>query len=171
MKKTVSPRVAEFCETGARMAAKIGVANVTRRAIAEAHNVTDPLVGKHIPGGKAALHKGIRKSMKELGLTEPDKDTIATKGKELRARKGAAPAKKVVAKKSPAKKSAPVSPAPAKSAGKSAAKKAPAKKVATPKVKKKVDEKPKQTKDKVKAPSNKAFPTKTPPLPTIPAAE
>lgn len=127
-------RKAEFLETGARLAAKVGVNNVTRRAIAAEHNVSDPLVGKHV-GGKDDLRKGIKSTMKKLGLKEPD-DALA-KGKALRARTTKLiPASKRVAKKataakkSPAKKSAPVSRAPAKSAGKPAvAKKAtPAKK-------------------------------------------
>lgn len=162
-KNTPSSRATEFCDTGAKLAAKIGVVNVTRRAIAEAHNVTDPLVGKHIPGGKAALQKGIRKSMKALGLVEPTKDVIAAKGKELRARPKAV-------KKSPSK-------AVKKSVAKKSAKVTTATKPATPTAKtkgvKKVNDKPKDkpkapsNKDKVAAPANKAFPTKTPPLPTL----
>lgn len=168
-KKAVPTRAEEFFNTGAKLAAKIGIVNVTRRAIAEAHSVSDPLVGKHV-GGKAELQAGIKKTMKKLGLSEPAGATIERKGAELRARKATGTAaakprakkliaaKKVAAKKSPAKKSAPVSRAPAKSAGKPAAPKKPA------------DPKKGAPSRKVvkKAPANKFGGVKVPPLPAIP---
>lgn len=170
-------RKAEFLETGARLAAKIGVNNVTRRAIAEAHNVSDPLIGKHVDGGKEGLRKGIKSTMRKLGLSEPA-DALA-KGKALRARK-ATPAKKSVTKKATA---------PATKATRTVAKKAkPAKKSVTKKIASSAgkpstvrnskptagipaDPKTGAPSRKVvkKAPANKGrFPTKAPPLPALP---
>ncbi len=179
-KNEVPSRKAEFLATGAKLASKIGVNNVTRRAIAEAHSVSDPLVGKHV-GGKDDLRKGIKSTMKKLGLVEPDADTAAAKGKALRARK-AAPA----AKKSPAMKpSTRATRGPVGASGKkaTAAKKSkktarlaaagtkPAsttKRVASPA--KPADPKKGAPSRKVlkKAPSNKNFAPKLPPLPALP---
>lgn len=168
-KKAVPTRAEEFFKTGATLAAKIGIANVTRRAIAEAHDVSDPLVGKHV-GGKAELQAGIKKTLKRLGLKEPTADVIAKKGEELRSRGTKKPvakkaAKKVIkkaAKKVAAKKSVA---APAKKRASSA----PVKSPAVPA--KPADPKKGAPSRKVvkKAPSNKAkFPPKLPPLPALP---
>jgi hypothetical protein len=105
-------RKQEFLETGAKLAVKVGVVNVTRRAIAAHHKVTDPLVSKYV-GGKAEMRKAIKSTMKKLGLVEPAADVAEAKGKALRARKGTAPAKKAV-KKAATKKAATKKAAPAK---------------------------------------------------------
>ncbi|QYW02518.1 hypothetical protein CPT_Silvanus_044 [Stenotrophomonas phage Silvanus] len=162
-KKAVPSRAEEFCNTGAKLASKIGIVNVTRRAIAEAHSVSDPLVGKHV-GGKAELQAGIKKAMKKLGLTEPAGATIERKGAELRARKPVAAKKAAPAKKSTGRGSVPVSAAKSK---KTAAAKKPAAPV------KPADPKKGAPARKVvkKAPSNKKFGgIKVPPLPAIPNA-
>jgi hypothetical protein len=173
-KKAVPSRAEEFFKTGATLAAKIGIVNVTRRAIAEKHNVSDPLVGKHV-GGKAELQAGIKKTMKKLGLSEPAGATIERKGAELRARKATGTAaakpraKKLIAAKkaTAAKKSAPKKAARPAAGGTKPA--STTKRVASPA--KPADPKKGAPSRKVvkKAPTNKRFQTKTPPLPELPA--
>lgn len=173
-KNEVPSRKAEFLETGAKLAAKIGVDNVTRRAIAEAHKVSDPLVGKHV-GGKDDLRKGIKATMKKLGLSAPDADTAAAKGKALRARKVATPAKKSAgdkkpstAKRTPTKKATPAKKSVA--AAKKSAKGSSAGVKSKPAAALPADPKKGAPSRKVvkKAPSNKNFAPKLPPLPALP---
>lgn len=157
-KNEVPARQKEFLETGAALATKVGIVNVTRRAIAEAHDVTDPLVGKHV-GGKAELQAGIKRTMKRLGLKEPDAKTVAEKGIALRARKDTKPLKKVVAKKSV--------PAAKKKAASTSSK--VVKKAINTKRGGNVKDVPLPADPKKGAPSRKAkFPTKAPPLPALP---
>jgi len=169
-KNEVPSRKAEFLATGAKLASKVGVDNVTRRAIAAAHHVSDPLVGKHV-GGKDDLRKGIKSMMKKLGLSEPDADTAAAKGKALRARKatGSAAAKprakKLIAAKKVAAKKSKKTARPAAGGIKPAS---TTKRVASPG--KPADPKKGAPSRKVvkKAPSNKTFAPKLPPLPALP---
>lgn len=155
-KKVATPfetRTQQFAETGAKLAGKYGVVHVTRRAIAQAHNCTDPLVGKHL-GKREEMRATIKKTMKRLGISEPTgapkapkatkvvKDAVVTKG-----------TKKAAAKKAAVEKAtkAPKVTKAVKVTKKAAAKKAPANKAIK------------------KAPANKAVPMtpKMPPLPTL----
>lgn len=72
-------------DTGAKLGAKHGLANVTRRMVAAQLGVTDPLVS-HYVGDNAAATKAYRKRMKELGLVEPAADKIEEIGIKLRKR-------------------------------------------------------------------------------------
>lgn len=176
MKEKEPSRKKEFLETGARLAEKVGSDNVTRRAIAEAHKVSDPLVGKHV-GGKDDLRAGIKRTMKRLGIKEPA--NAAELGKALRVRKKPTSAKKVVKKATRVKKSTSATSASrgAKATagrgkvGNVTARKSNvnAKKPAAPAAPADPKKGAPSRKVVTKSPENKArFPTKMPPLPALP---
>lgn len=79
----MSDRKKQLLDIGVRLAAKHGVANVTRAAIAAEAGISAPAVGKHL-GTTEERNKAIRKAMKAAGKSEPDKKSVEAKGKELR---------------------------------------------------------------------------------------
>ena len=98
----MSDRKKQLLDIGVRLAAKHGVANVTRAAIAAEAGISAPAVGKHL-GTTEERNKAIRKAMKAAGKSEPDKKSVEAKGKELR-KKGPRKTKPVNApQKKPAK--------------------------------------------------------------------
>lgn len=116
-------RKAQITEAGAKLAAKYGAVNVTRRMVAAAAKVSEALVSAHM-GATEEAQKAYRRALKKLGLSEPDKASIEAHGiklrqhkprdardtrkrspKEVEAIKRKAPAKKAAVKKVPVKKS------------------------------------------------------------------
>lgn len=91
----MSDRKKELLDIGVALAAKVGVVNVTRSAIAEKAGISAPAVGKYL-GTKDAQRDAIKKAMRKAKVSEPDKKTIASIGQELRKkpRKAEAPAAK-----------------------------------------------------------------------------
>jgi AcrR family transcriptional regulator len=87
----------KLLDAGAVIAGKVGVANVTRRAIATKAKVSEALVSHHL-GARDALHKALKRHMKKNGYVEPDATVIEREGKKLRAKKNPAPARKYTAK-------------------------------------------------------------------------
>jgi AcrR family transcriptional regulator len=77
-------RKASILEAGARLAAKHGAINVTRRMVAKAANVSEALVSSHM-GDTASAQAAYKRKMKKLGLEEPSKDKIEAIGVKLRA--------------------------------------------------------------------------------------
>ena len=77
-------RKASILEAGARLAAKHGAINVTRRMVAEAAKVSEALVSAHMGDTKTA-QAAYKRQMKKLGLEEPSKDKIEAIGVKLRA--------------------------------------------------------------------------------------
>lgn len=127
-------RKAQISEAGAKLAAKYGAVNVTRRMVAAAAKVSEALVSAHM-GPNVDAQKAYRRTLKKLGGSEPDKATIEAQGFALRKHKprdarDARPrtetektaikrkAKKETAKRSPVAKKATVAKksAPAKKA-------------------------------------------------------
>lgn len=89
-------RKALLLDVGAKLAAKVGAKNVTRRAVAQAGKVSEALVA-HYFGGKEEAQKLYAKQAKKLGLAMPDKDKEEKIGKKMRAhgpRKPAPPRKR-----------------------------------------------------------------------------
>lgn len=103
----MSDRKQELLSIGVALAAKVGVVNVTRAAIAEKAGISAPAVGKYL-GTKEAQREAIKKAMRKAKVSEPDKKTVASIGQELRKkpRKVTKPAKGRVTKvvKPPQKK-------------------------------------------------------------------
>jgi DnaK suppressor protein len=118
-KKSVEvDRKKQFLDIGAKLAAKYGAKNVTRRMVAKEAGVTsDALVSHHL-GGTEVAQKKYAAHAKKLGLTLPSKAEVEAAGVALRKK----PRTKVTPKKSVAR-------APAKKAGARAV----AKKAASPK--------------------------------------
>lgn len=77
-------RKAQLLECGAKLAAKHGAANVTRRMVAKACKVSEALVA-HYMGAAATAQKAYAKHAKKLGLALPDKAKEAELGAKLRA--------------------------------------------------------------------------------------
>lgn len=77
-------RKASILEAGARLAAKHGAINVTRRMVANAAKVSEALVSAHM-GDTATAQAAYKRQMKKLGLEEPSKDKIEAIGVKLRA--------------------------------------------------------------------------------------
>jgi hypothetical protein len=89
-------RKAAILDAGAKLAAKVGAKNVTRRAVAKAAKVSEALVAHYI-GGKDDAQKAYAKHAKKLGLTLPEKAKEEAIGKKMRAhgpRKPAPPRKR-----------------------------------------------------------------------------
>lgn len=107
-------RKAQLLTAGAKLAAKHGAANVTRRMVAQACDCAEGLVNVYV-GDAATAQKAYARKAKALGLKLPDKATSLALGAKLRAhgprdkrdtrkrsvkeveaikRKGATPAKK-----------------------------------------------------------------------------
>lgn len=105
----MSERKQQLLDIGVKLAAKYGVENVTRVAIAKAAHLTPPAVSKWL-GNRDEMLKAIKKAMRAAGKSEPDKKVIAKVGQELRKKprkvptqpEAKKPAKKVV--KAPATK-------------------------------------------------------------------
>lgn len=86
-KKTVftkEERKAQLLAIGARLAAKYGAANVTRRMVAKEAKCAEALVSVYMGGTDRAQSAYARKA-KALGYSLPDKATTATIGAKLRA--------------------------------------------------------------------------------------
>lgn len=77
-------RKKQLLEVGAKLAAKHGVKNVTRRMVAKAANVSEPLVANYL-GSSADARKAYARKAKAMGLTLPTKDKEEAIGKKLRA--------------------------------------------------------------------------------------
>ncbi len=73
-------------DTGAKLAAKYGTKNVTRRLVAKTAKVTEPLV-THYVGGAADAQKKYAARARKLGLTLPTEAQADAIGKKLRAHK------------------------------------------------------------------------------------
>jgi AcrR family transcriptional regulator len=87
----------KLLDAGAQIAYKIGVVNITRRAVAAKAKVSEALVSHHL-GNREALHKALKRYMKKNGYAEPSAEIIAREGKKLRAKKTPAPPRKYSAK-------------------------------------------------------------------------
>lgn len=123
-KRVVPNKSAELLDIGARLAAKYGAENVTRRMVAEEGKVSEPLVS-HFFGGTEEAKKKYARRAKSLGMKLPTKAEAMELGRELRrkARAGTVGKKRGPYKKeAPAKKS-PVSPVGSKPSGRASAKK------------------------------------------------
>lgn len=81
---TGTERKALLLEVGAKLVAKYGAVNVTRRMVAKAGKVSDALVSAYFGGTKEA-QKIYARHAKKLGLEQPDKDKQAALGAKLRA--------------------------------------------------------------------------------------
>lgn len=79
----MSERKQQLLDIGVKLAAKYGVENVTRVAIAKAAHLTPPAVSKWL-GNRDEMLKAIKKAMRAAGKSEPDKKVIAKVGQELR---------------------------------------------------------------------------------------
>lgn len=88
MKKTYTAddRKEQLIEIGARLAAKVGVVNVQRQAVADKAGCAHSLVSVYLGDTKKA-QAAYKRRMKKLGLVEPSKEVIAAKGVELRKHK------------------------------------------------------------------------------------
>src|SRR5690606_31329202 len=71
----MSERKQQLLEIGVKLAAKYGVENVTRVAIAKAAKITPPAVGKYL-GNRDEMLKAIKKALRAAGKSEPDKKVI-----------------------------------------------------------------------------------------------
>lgn len=71
-------------DVGAKLAAKHGSSNITRRMVAKAAKVSEALVSLHI-GDVETLQKLVKARAKKLGLVEPSKDQQEAIGIKLRA--------------------------------------------------------------------------------------
>lgn len=83
---SAAQRKAQIVEVGARLASKHGAANVTRRMVAKAAKVSEPLVSHHM-GTAAEAQKAYTRKAKSLGLALPDANATALIGRRLRAHK------------------------------------------------------------------------------------
>ena len=81
---TGEERKAQLLGAGAKLAAKHGAVNVTRKMVADACKCAEGLVSVYL-GTKDEAQKAYRKHMKKLGLSEPDKAKIEAIGGKLRA--------------------------------------------------------------------------------------
>lgn len=68
---------------GVKLATKFGVPNITRRMVAKAAKVSDPLVS-HYFGSLQQLHDAIEKEMKAQGKKQPSLDQIVSMGEKMR---------------------------------------------------------------------------------------
>ena len=68
---------------GVRLAVKFGSSNVTRRMVAQAAKVSDPLVS-HYFGPTEQLRDRLAKAVKDAGRSEPSADAQATIGEKMR---------------------------------------------------------------------------------------
>lgn len=84
--RTGAESKALILDTGAKLAAKYGAKNVTRRMVAKAAKVAESLV-THYVGGAVDAQKLYAKRAKTLGLTLPDEVMANKIGKKLRAHK------------------------------------------------------------------------------------
>lgn len=100
-RKSNEDRSKEFAEIGARLAAKHGAENVTRRMVAEKAKVPESLVSHHV-GGTAEAQKLYKATAKKLGLAMPDKATVAKEAEKLRKARNAKKAAKTAATKAQA---------------------------------------------------------------------
>lgn len=82
---------AKYLDIGAKLAAKYGAANITRRMMAKACKISEPLVA-HYFGNTADAQKVYARQCKKLGLEQPSKEKIAEIGKKQRAAARAKPA-------------------------------------------------------------------------------
>ncbi len=113
--RTGAESKALILDTGAKLAAKYGAKNVTRRLVAKTAKVTEPLV-THYVGGAADAQALYVKRAKKMGLSLPTVEEANAIGKKLRAhkpgdardtRKRSPKEKLAVAKKSAARTSNP----------------------------------------------------------------
>lgn len=81
---TGKERKAQILEAGARLAAKRGPQNVTRRDVAKACKCAEALVSVYM-GGAADAQKAYARHARKLGLTLPDKATVEAIGVKMRA--------------------------------------------------------------------------------------
>ena len=81
---TGAERKASLLETGAKLAAKHGATNVTRRMVAKEAGVSEALVSRYFADGNIAQKAYARKA-KAMGLKQPTKEAAATIGAKLRA--------------------------------------------------------------------------------------
>lgn len=79
-------RKAELLIVGAKLVAKVGAENLTRRAVAKAAKVSEPLV-THYFGSTVDLRKACANYCKRIGWSQPDKKQVAAVGQKLRAHK------------------------------------------------------------------------------------
>lgn len=80
-------RTSKLLEIGVKVAAKHGLANVTRRHIAEKGECSESLVNVYL-GNLTAMRAAIKKHAKKQGVALPDKDAEALLGAKLRKSKG-----------------------------------------------------------------------------------
>jgi hypothetical protein len=71
-------------EAGAKLAAKYGAANVTRRMVATAAKLAESVVSYYM-GSAPDAQRAYKRKMKAMGLSEPDKSKIEAIGAKLRA--------------------------------------------------------------------------------------
>lgn len=176
-------RKTQLLDIGAKLAAKHGVANVTRRMVAKAAKCSEPLVTNYV-GNTSDAQKLYKRHATKLGLTLPTKEQEAAKGAKLRAhgprdkrdvRPRSAKEVKAIQKKAVTKVVLPATPK-SKVAAKKSVKRIPAKPaVVTP-----AAPKPRSGRDR-RAPADKALtppeskrtaaraPKAPPTLPPIPA--
>ena len=83
-KVTGAERKAMLLEIGARLAAKHGAKNVTRRMVAKGAKVSEGLVSRYF-ATSAEGHKAYARKAKAMGLTLPDKAKTEAIGVKLRA--------------------------------------------------------------------------------------
>lgn len=76
-------RKTQLLDAGAKLAAKLGAANVTRRLVAKEAKVAEALVS-HYLGSSAEAQKAYTRHAKKLGLTLPDKKTVDAIGAKMR---------------------------------------------------------------------------------------
>lgn len=79
----MTERKQQLLDIGVKLAARYGVENVTRAAIAKAAKITAPAVGKYL-GNRDEMLKAIKKALRAAGKSEPDKKVIVKAGQELR---------------------------------------------------------------------------------------
>lgn len=81
---TGAERKAQLLEAGAKLAAKYGAVNVTRRMVAQACKCAEGLVTLYM-GTSGDAQKAYARKAKALGLTLPDKARAEAIGQKLRA--------------------------------------------------------------------------------------
>ena len=81
---TGAERKASILDAGAKLAAKHGASNVTRRMVAKQAGVSEALVSAYI-GDSATAQRAYARKAKALGLTLPDKAKSEAIGVKLRA--------------------------------------------------------------------------------------
>ena len=98
-------RKAQLLDVGAKLAAKHGAINLTRRMVAQAAKVSEPLVSNYF-GARSAMQNAMGRQAKKLGLDVPKGDAAKAIGTELRKHKPrvehGSVAKGVLRKRSPA---------------------------------------------------------------------